>query len=113
MLLPANCSPSRSTSSAQALADALGIREFIAVGYSMGGPIAKLCWSRHPERVRGLVLPGEDLRNVDSIDGIELLEGDVRDGDAVRRAVSGCGSVFHLASIYAVWTRKPGTRCST
>jgi len=39
-----------------AVADALGIRKFIAVGYSMGGPIAKLCWSRHPERVRGLVL---------------------------------------------------------
>ncbi len=39
-----------------AVADALGVREFIAVGYSMGGPIAKLCWSRHPERVRGLVL---------------------------------------------------------
>ncbi len=41
---------------AVAVADALGIREFIAVGYSMGGPIAKLCWSGHPERVRGLVL---------------------------------------------------------
>ena len=41
---------------AVAAAGALGIREFIAVGYSMGGPIAKLCWSRHPERVRGLVL---------------------------------------------------------
>ena len=41
---------------AVAVADALGIREFIAVGYSMGGPIAKLCWSRHPGRVRGLVL---------------------------------------------------------
>jgi len=39
-----------------AVADALGIGQFIAVGYSMGGPIAKLCWSRHPERVRGLVL---------------------------------------------------------
>ena len=39
-----------------AVADTLGIREFIAVGYSMGGPIAKLCWSRHPARVRGLVL---------------------------------------------------------
>ncbi len=39
-----------------AVADVLGIEEFIAVGYSMGGPIAKLCWSRHPERVRGLVL---------------------------------------------------------
>jgi len=41
---------------AVAVADALGIRQFIAVGYSMGGPIAKLCWSRHPERVLGLVL---------------------------------------------------------
>ncbi len=39
-----------------ALADQLGIESFLAVGYSMGGPIAKLCWSRHPDRVRGLVL---------------------------------------------------------
>lgn len=39
-----------------AVADVLGIQKFIAVGYSMGGPIAKLCWSRHPDRVRGLVL---------------------------------------------------------
>ncbi len=39
-----------------AVADQLGIDRFIAVGYSMGGPIAKLCWNRHPERVRGLVL---------------------------------------------------------
>ena len=39
-----------------AVADHLGIESFIAVGYSMGGPIAKLCWSRHRDRVRGLVL---------------------------------------------------------
>lgn len=41
---------------AMALADHLGIESLVAVGYSMGGPIAKLCWSRHPGRVRGLVL---------------------------------------------------------
>jgi pimeloyl-ACP methyl ester carboxylesterase len=41
---------------AVAIADHLGIESFIAVGYSMGGPIAKLCWSRHRDRVRGLVL---------------------------------------------------------
>lgn len=41
---------------AVAAAEALGVRNFIAVGYSMGGPIAKLCWQRHPGRVRGLVL---------------------------------------------------------
>ena len=41
---------------AMALADVLGIESLIAVGYSMGGPIAKLAWSRHRDRVRGLVL---------------------------------------------------------
>jgi 3-oxoadipate enol-lactonase len=41
---------------AVAVADHLGVASFIAVGYSMGGPIAKLCWSRHRDRVRGLVL---------------------------------------------------------
>lgn len=39
-----------------ALADVLEVENYFAVGYSMGGPIAKLCWSRHPDRVRGLVL---------------------------------------------------------
>lgn len=28
----------------------------VAVGYSMGGPIAQLLWQRHPDLVRGLVL---------------------------------------------------------
>ena len=41
---------------AVAIADHLGVESLIAVGYSMGGPIAKLCWSRHRDRVRGLVL---------------------------------------------------------
>jgi pimeloyl-ACP methyl ester carboxylesterase len=35
---------------------ALGVPRFIAVGYSMGGPIAKLVWRRHRRRVAGLVL---------------------------------------------------------
>ena len=39
-----------------ALADELGIDQLVAVGYSMGGPIAQLTWRRHPDRVAGLVL---------------------------------------------------------
>jgi 3-oxoadipate enol-lactonase len=35
---------------------ALGVERFIAVGYSMGGPIAQFVWQRHPERVEGVVL---------------------------------------------------------
>ena len=41
---------------AAALADAFGVDRFIAVGYSMGGPIAQLTWHRHRGRVAGLVL---------------------------------------------------------
>jgi 3-oxoadipate enol-lactonase len=41
---------------AVAAAAALGAQRFIAVGYSMGGPIAKLVWRRHPDVVDGLVL---------------------------------------------------------
>jgi 3-oxoadipate enol-lactonase len=39
-----------------AVADALGVEHFIAVGYSMGGPIAQIMWRRRPERIDGLVL---------------------------------------------------------
>ena len=39
-----------------ALIDTLGTGPVIAVGYSMGGPIAQLLWKRHPEKVAGLVL---------------------------------------------------------
>jgi pimeloyl-ACP methyl ester carboxylesterase len=39
-----------------ALADVMGLDRFIAVGYSMGGPIAQLTWYRHRDRVAGLVL---------------------------------------------------------
>lgn len=39
-----------------ALADALGIGRFTAVGYSMGGMAAQLLWRRHPALVSGLVL---------------------------------------------------------
>ena len=40
---------------AAALLDVLGTGPVIAVGYSMGGPIAQLLWKRHPEKVAGLV----------------------------------------------------------
>lgn len=39
-----------------ALADALDIRSFVPVGYSMGSLIAQLVWRRHRQRVDGLVL---------------------------------------------------------
>ena len=39
-----------------ALLGELGVGRCIAVGYSMGGPIAQLLWRRHPTLIDGLVL---------------------------------------------------------
>lgn len=44
------------------LADTLGIERFVAVGYSMGGPVAMLARRRHPTRVCGLVLCATSAR---------------------------------------------------
>jgi pimeloyl-ACP methyl ester carboxylesterase len=41
---------------AAALLEHLGAGPVIAVGYSMGGPVAELLWHRHPHLVAGLVL---------------------------------------------------------
>jgi dihydroflavonol-4-reductase len=56
--------------------------------------------------VRALHLPGEDLRNLAGLD-CEKFPGDVTDGEAMRRATRGRDQVFHLAAIYALWTRNP------
>jgi pimeloyl-ACP methyl ester carboxylesterase len=41
---------------AAALAAVMGVDRFVAVGYSMGGPIAQLAWYRHRDQVAGMVL---------------------------------------------------------
>jgi len=36
--------------------------------------------------------------NLDGLDGVTLIEGDIRDAETVGRAVPGCDTVFHLAA---------------
>ena len=40
--------------------------------------------------------------NLSGLDGVELVEGDLRDADSVRRAVSGVDGVFHQAALRSV-----------
>ena len=56
--------------------------------------------------VRALHLPNEDQRNLRGLD-VERFAGDVTDKDDMRRAVHGCEVVFHLAAVYALWTKDP------
>lgn len=46
------------------LLDQLDVDRAIAVGYSMGGPVAQLLWKRHPQKVQGLVLAATSLHVV-------------------------------------------------
>jgi dihydroflavonol-4-reductase len=56
--------------------------------------------------VRALHLPGEDLRNLAGLD-VERIAGDVTDAATMARAAAGRDWLFHLAAIYALWTRNP------
>ena len=51
------------------------------------------------QRVRVLVRPQSDRRNLDGLE-VETAQGDLRDAAAVGAAVGGCGSVFHVAADY-------------
>lgn len=77
---------------AAALLDELGIDQAIAVGYSMGGPIAQLLWHRHPEKVAGLVLCATSNRFVPGVrerlafvTAVSALAGSTRAGQLVTR----------------------------
>jgi dihydroflavonol-4-reductase len=62
---------------------------------------ALLAEGRH---VVGLLEPGADTRGLDGLD-VERVTGDLRDAAAVRKAVTGCASVFHVAALYRFWAR--------
>jgi 3-oxoadipate enol-lactonase len=80
---------------AAAALDVLGIDRVVAVGYSMGGPVAQLLWRRHPDRVAGLVLCATAARFSHNrgeqvyFGGFRALAGAARRApDATRRAVA-------------------------
>ena len=56
--------------------------------------------------VRALILPGEDLRNLEGLE-VERVEGDVLDAESLRKAIKGCDTLFHLAAVYKFWSPEP------
>jgi dihydroflavonol-4-reductase len=53
------------------------------------------------ERVRVMVLPGENLLPLQGLD-IEILEGNILEPDTLERAFKGIHKVYHLASIISI-----------
>lgn len=76
-----------------------------ATGHLGGLLVRELC-NDPTLTIRILVLPSERLGGLDG-SNVEIMCGDVRDYAAVSRAVKGCDTVFHLASLIAVSASKP------
>jgi dihydroflavonol-4-reductase len=53
---------------------------------------------------RALVRPGSPRFHLDGLD-LDYVEGDIRDADSIRRAMSGIRYVFHVAADYRMWAR--------
>ncbi len=62
--------------------------------------------SERGARVVALVEPGGATTNLDDLD-VDVVTGDLRDADAVTKAVDGCRMVFHIAALYRFWAKNP------
>jgi dihydroflavonol-4-reductase len=56
------------------------------------------------QAVRALARNPASLRE---LAGAEAIQGDLRDPASLERAVAGCGTVYHVAADYRLWTRDP------
>ena len=70
------------------------------------GSAVAIALSRRGYRLRALVREASPRTNLSGLD-MELVAGDMRDADAVRRAMTGVRFVFHVAADYRLWARHP------
>jgi dihydroflavonol-4-reductase len=68
----------------------------------IGWHVAKLLLERGGP-VRALCRPTSQINELD----VEKVTGDLRDADSLKRAVQGCGVVYHVAADYRLWAAKP------
>ncbi|MBU0596488.1 NAD-dependent epimerase/dehydratase family protein, partial [Candidatus Bipolaricaulota bacterium] len=57
--------------------------------------------------VRALCRSGSPRGNLEGLD-IEIVEGDLRDVQSLRRGMAGCQLVFHVGALYSFWVRPAG-----
>jgi dihydroflavonol-4-reductase len=71
----------------------------------VGSAVVRLLLARG-ERVRVLVRPASDRRNVSGL-AVEIVEGDLRRASTLAAACAGCSALYHVAADYRLWTRDP------
>jgi len=56
--------------------------------------------------VRVFARPGSDPQNYAQL-RVEAVEGELRNRDSLRRALTGCQQLYHVAAHYALWAKDP------
>ena len=77
----------------------------------VGSAVLRLLLDQGHE-IRALVRKGSDRRNFTGLD-IEVVEGDLRDADSLKRAVNNCKTLFHVAADYRLWIPDPDNMYKT
>ena len=75
-----------------------------AAGF-IGSSVARELSARGAHVV-AMVEPGGDIANLAGLE-VEIVRGDLRDAEAVGKAVDGCRLVFHVAALYRFWAPDP------
>ena len=75
-----------------------------ATGF-IGNHVTRLCLERGDE-VRVMVMPREDRSPLQGMD-VEIVEGNLLDPHSLSRAVQGVQQLYHLAALFAIWTKDP------
>ena len=75
-----------------------------ATGF-IGNHVTRLCLEKGDE-VRVMVMPGEDRSPLQGME-VEFVEGNLLDPQSLVRAVQGVDQLYHLAAMFAIWTKDP------
>jgi dihydroflavonol-4-reductase len=75
-----------------------------ATGFVGSAVLRRLIAAGHD--VRAFVRPNGDRSNISGIE-CEIAVGDLAEPQSIRRAVRGCGAVFHAAADYRLWVPDP------
>lgn len=59
------------------------------------------------ERGHSVRVMARDPARLRELDGAQPYQGDLRDPASLQRAIQGCGTVYHVAADYRLWTRDP------
>lgn len=58
------------------------------------------------EKPRCLARRNSDRRNLQGLD-VDVVEGDLEDGESLEVALRGCSGLFHVAADYRIWVSRP------